>query len=163
MKIHGNGNDNYASRSTGISMTKFFIPKLDAHLPLESNDGCYKFTSLKNYLQEFVTLAVQKGHLVIYVAADGARYIDLGFSFDGGAWGGSLLQVLLLRTADGLGARNVNHCHPILVGLVKDTAASLRMNYPEFLEFINGGTFPSLFSFLHPSLSFPFSSFPYYI
>jgi hypothetical protein len=96
ISIHG-VTDAKSSKTTGIEMNKFFLPKFDAHSPTESNNACWKFTDLKSYLQEFVNLAHKAGHPVIHLGPNGQRFADLGFTFDGGKWGGTLLQVVLLR------------------------------------------------------------------
>lgn len=108
--------------------------------PAESIDGCFKFEDVPSAMQFIVDCAHAAGHPLISPPDSAQRqFIDIGFAFDKAKDGFTVLQAIVCRSKDSLGAQDVKNCNAIGVGEVDDTGESMAENFAETLQFINAG------------------------
>lgn len=111
-----------------------FHLEFDALQPYETTGGCFTYKLIEPVLQAIVDVGRRIGHPV----ANSERVVDFAYSFDAGAFGGTILSANLIYTRDGHGARDVRNCHVLGVGEIADNGYALKHNFPHFLTFVNG-------------------------
>lgn len=105
--------------------------------PRESEYGAFRYVDVPKALQAVVDVHVALGDPVISTDEDGSKFALFGVSLDTGKTGDLILALHVLKTRDGKGAKNVRNCHPFGYGDGDDSADSARLNFPEFIAFMN--------------------------